>query len=147
MIEQEVVVARAEPGRVWVVPLSSGCSVCKQSCLASLFVAKSSERFEQECEVPTSFALEKKDHAIAGIPKNALLVASLTIYGFPLVVFLASSLVGEVIAQWFDISDSDGLAAIAGILGLVLALVFLRLNPARLSCDSRIILLRPAHRG
>jgi positive regulator of sigma E activity len=115
--------------------------------LASLFVAKSSERFEQECEVPTSFALEKKDHAIAGIPKNALLVASLTIYGFPLVVFLASSLIGEVIAQWFDISDSDGLAAIAGILGLVLALVFLRLNPARLSRDSRIILLRPAHRG
>lgn len=147
MIEQEVVVARAEPGRIWIVPLGSGCDVCKQSCLASLLVAKSPERFEQECEVPISFVLEKEDHAIAGVSKSALLVASLTIYGFPLVIFLTSSLVGEVIAQWFDISDSDGLTALAGISGLLLALVFLRLNPAWLSRDSRIILLRPVHRG
>lgn len=147
MIEQEVVVTRAEPGRVWVVPLNSGCGVCKRSCLASLIVATSSERFERAWEIPASFILEKEDHAIAGISKNALLVASLTIYGFPLVVFLASSLVGEVISQWFDISDSDGLTALAGTLGLLLALVFLRLNPAGLSRDSRIVVLRPVHRG
>ncbi|MFN5744825.1 MAG: SoxR reducing system RseC family protein [Methylococcaceae bacterium] len=146
MIEQEVVVTRAEPGRVWIVPLGSGCGVCKQNCLTLLPVDTKFGRFERECEIPTSLILEKEDHVIAGISKNALLVASLTIYGFPLIAFLASSVVGEVIAQWFDVSDSDGFTALVGILGLVLALVLLRLKHVRISRDSRIILLRPVHR-
>ena len=122
-METSARVVRVEGEQAWVRTESpSSCGACGgKGCGSSLFARLWHPR-EPEYAVLNPIAAEVGEAVVVGVEEGALWQAALSGYLLPLALFLLGALLG---ALW-----SEGVAILGGLLGLVLAGLWLRHRPA-----------------
>lgn len=117
MVEQTVVVVRAEVTGVWVEAVEpSGCGACDGQGCGSRRLAEMFQRGERLFRVDSDLALRVGDRVIVGIADGSVLRSAGRAYGVP----LAGMLAGALLAQAFWPGDAAAVAGLAagGVVGV-----------------------------
>lgn len=141
MLEHAGVVQRIDAGKAVVAIETGGCSACGH--LGGCGIGKlAGGRPATLLTLPTSAGLKPGDAVAVALPQDRLTHAALAGYLAPAVAMLAGAGLGS------HLGDSDGMAALGGLLGFAAALVAARLAVRRfpaLSTDPRLVV--PAKPG
>jgi sigma-E factor negative regulatory protein RseC len=132
------VVIADDNGTAWVEPERTPCCGCSGStdpikgCGAS-WLANGFGRRQTKIRVLNTIGSKVGDRVAIGISETILMKGALSIYGIPLVTMIGMALVGDVVMKGATHQDSFSLAL--GLVGLGMALVWLRFHPAQLAND------------
>jgi sigma-E factor negative regulatory protein RseC len=75
------------------------------------------------------------DSVILGLPERALVKGSAAVYALPLCFLILFAILGEIVAEQMSVSNVDSISIMFAIVGLMVALIWLRLFSSRVSND------------
>lgn len=141
MIEEHAQVVNIEGSDIWVETQRRSacdhCSVnkgCGTSVLGKVIGVKSSRvRVLNPEEKKVSIG----DEIVVGINEQALVRGSMIIYLVPLVFLFVFGLLGETLAAQMNILESDVMAIIMGLVGLLIGFSLVKLFSIQIGHDSR----------
>lgn len=132
MIEETGKVVAVEEGAVWVETIRvSSCQSCsaRSGCGHSALSKLGRKTVHLRASTRQPYAIG--DEVVIGVPESVVVTSSVLAYLMPLVVALVFSLTADA---WHA---SDGMTAVAGMLGLALGFVGLRWHFRRSQHDER----------
>jgi sigma-E factor negative regulatory protein RseC len=132
MIEEKGRVVATEDGFAWVLTFSqSACHSCsaKAGCGQKL-LSHMSGGHAQQLKVANNLDVAVGDKVYVGISEQALLQTSLLVYCVPLLLFILCS---GTAYSW--LAESDGIAMLAGLTGLISGLFIVKILSFKLSCN------------
>jgi sigma-E factor negative regulatory protein RseC len=137
VIEETARVVNVEPGYAWVETMrQSSCGSCsaRGGCGTSVLGKVLGQRSVRVRAVDKVGAAVGEE-VVVGLDDAALLRGSLAVYMLPLIALIAGALIAETIApQW---GLGEGFVMFAGIAGLALGFLWLRLFSRRVVTDLR----------
>lgn len=77
------------------------------------------------------------DSVLLGLPERALVKGSAAVYVIPLFLMIIFSLLGEVVAEQMAVVNVDSVSVCFAIIGLLIALFWLRIFSRRVSADAQ----------
>jgi sigma-E factor negative regulatory protein RseC len=146
MLEESGRVISLEGEDVWVETIRqsacAGCSAskgCGQKLIAGL---GQGQRFQVKAKNPGALLIKAEDQVVLGLPGSSFLNLSVLVYLTPLVGLMMGALAADLVAA------SDGLTAIAGLLGFGLGLMLVRWVGKRIEhqCRYQPVVLRMVSR-
>ncbi len=145
MIEEQALIVACRGELAWVqTERRSTCEGCaaQQGCGTSV-LAKVLGRRANQVMVVNTLAAEVGERVVIGIEERALVRASLSAYGVPLLALLFGAMLGEAAAPYWGIAGEAG-AMLLGFSGFGIGLVWLRSVAGRDSRYRPVILRRIA---
>lgn len=148
MIEESAIVTATEGefARVETQRASScgGCeakSSCGTSALAKVFGNR-----RTVVKVLNPIGAKSGDRVIVGLDESVLTRASFLFYIVPLLSLLAGSILGQSFAELFNLSSTEPLSIVSGLLGLLIGLAWIRRFATRSSKSNayQAVILRRA---
>jgi sigma-E factor negative regulatory protein RseC len=146
MLEESGQVISLEGEDVWVETIrQSACAGCtaSKSCGQKLIAGLGQgQRFLVKAKNPAALSIKAQDQVVLGLPGNAFLNLSVLVYLTPLAGLLVGALAADLVTA------SDGLTAVAGLLGFGLGLVLVRWVGKRIEhqCRYQPVVLRMGSR-
>lgn len=132
MIEETGKVVAVEEGAVWIETIrQSSCQSCSAKSGCGHSALSKLGRDTVHLKAGTSQRFEVGDEVVIGVPETVVVTSSLLAYLMPLVVALVFALPVDAYTH------SDGYTALAGMAGLALGFVALRLHFQRNQHDER----------
>ena len=132
MIEETGKVVAVEDGAVWVETIrQSSCQSCSAKAGCGHSALSKLGRETVHLRAGTSQQFDVGDEVVIGVPEAVVVTSSLLAYLMPLVVALVFAIPVD------SLTHSDGYTALAGMVGLGLGFVGLRLHFKRNQHDER----------
>ncbi|MDZ7805080.1 SoxR reducing system RseC family protein [Thiohalophilus sp.] len=139
MIEETAIVTRCEGEQAWVkAQRKTACGQCQvnKGCgtavLASVVGQKASHM-----RVLNSVQAREGETVVIGLHESAMLSGSLAVYLVPLLSLFLFAVTGKVLAEQLMISAVEGVSILFAVIGMLLAIVWLRAFNRRIANDSR----------
>lgn len=149
MIEEGARVVEVQDDFAWVETqrktTCGGCSVnkgCGTAVLAKVLGVRRSR-----IKVLNTLAAKAGDEVVIGLHEDAMVRGSLAVYAVPLLAMLILALFGEAFNARLQITQTEGMTILFGLVGLAGGFVWLRGYAASISKDTRyqpVILRRAA---
>jgi sigma-E factor negative regulatory protein RseC len=115
---------------------SSACGGCssRSACETGSLKESSAKESDVVLQVLNPIAAQPGERVVIGFEDEALTKASMAFYTMPLVAFILCALLGQWLAMSLQLS-AEPIAALGGIVGLVLGLLGLRHFSSKVSRD------------
>lgn len=139
MIEETAVVTRCEGEHAWVeAQRKSACGQCQvnKGCGTSV-LARVVGRKVTRMRVLNPLQAREGETVIIGLHESAMLSGSLAIYLVPLLSLLLFAITGKVVAEQMVIAAVEAVSILFAVLGMVVAIIWLRGFTRRIADDSR----------
>lgn len=139
MIEERGQVTSAAGEFAWIETYRKpGCQSCSanKGCGTGVLSNYLGKRMEN-IKVINPIGAKSGDRVIVGLQEGALVLGSLAIYLVPLVLMIIGAFVGQTGATNLGFAASDGVTAVAGLIGLGLGLIWIRFFSSMAATDSR----------
>jgi len=139
MIEETAVVVRCQGEHAWVeAQRKSACGQCQlnKGCGTSV-LARVVGRKVTRMRVLNPLQASEGETVVIGLHESAMLSGSLAIYLVPLLSLLLFAITGKVVAEQLMIAAVEAVSILFAIIGMLLAIVWLRRFTRRIADDSR----------
>lgn len=132
MVEETAQVVKIEGDTVWVVAIQKrACGSCQaqKGCGHSL-LAKAGHKQVELPVARNSLAVVAGDSVVIGVPEQAILRASLLMYGLP----LGAMIIVALLSQWLALAE--GVAVLLSFMALLLGFVAVNLQSKKLNIET-----------
>ena len=137
MIEETAVIIECDGEYAWIeAQRKTACGqcdvnkVCGTSTLSKVLGNKSTRM-----RAINKAQAQKGETVLVGLHERALLTGSFMLYIVPIVSMLLFSIFGKLVAQQWLIQSEEGLSIIFGLIGLVVAAIWIRIFSRRIKSD------------
>lgn len=134
MIEETATVVQCEDKLAWVeTNRKSACNSCSvnKACGTGV-ISKALGVKRSRLKVINKIHADVGDDVLIGINESALLTGSFLIYMVPILSLLGFALLGELVGRQLLVEDSELTSILFGLIGLVLAMWWVRLKTSNL---------------
>jgi len=139
MIEETAVVVKCEGDYAWVeTQRKSSCDQCqvKRGCGTSVLARVVGQKTSR-MRVLNSLRVREGESVIIGLHESAMLSGSMAVYLVPLLSLLLFAITGQVLAEQLLIPAEELVSIVFAVIGMLVAIVWLRLFTRRIAHDSR----------
>lgn len=139
MIEETAVVVKCEGDYAWVeAQRKSSCDQCqvKKGCGTSVLARVVGQK-SSRMRVLNSLQVREGESVLIGLHESAMLSGSMAVYLVPLLSLLLFAITGQEVAEQLLIPATELVSIVFAIIGMLVAIVWLRLFTRRIANDSR----------
>jgi len=139
MMEETVQILAVREGEAYVsAQRQSSCGHCsaRSGCGTSV-LSRYIGRRSMQMWVEDPIGVKVNDEVVIQLQESGLFRASILFYLLPLILFLASALLGEYIARALEL-ESEALVILSAIIGLALGFAWLHKSEKKIIHDNRL---------
>ena len=139
MIEETAVIIECDGDYAWIeAQRKSACGQCNvnKACGTSTLSKVLGNKSTRMRAINKAQA-KKGESVLVGLHESALLTGSFMLYIIPILSMLIFAIFGKMIAQYWLIQSEEGVSIIFGIIGLLLAALWIRIFSLRIKSNAR----------